>query len=206
MWDYVLRIVNATFSTNYTKKDVVDYDITKCPSFPKAHTDMMQALLDADGTFAEFDPYPGALEALQILNELHDVTICTSYSWSSETCCNDKLAWYREHAPFITPKQFLLGHPKYKIMCDITIDDGPDKNRHYAEHQPWAQRLSIRWPYHTGIEDVFDFLADDCMNTAQAWKQLLATVAYINDNQLRGARWYRTKFDLSHMPPHDLNL
>lgn len=187
MWGEVFRRTNETFGTSYNESHVVDYNIQDCPAFEQSHKDYMQDLLNSDGFFATFEAYPGALEALQILNELHDVTICTSYAWSSDTCANDKLAWYAEHAPFISRKQFLLGHPKYKIICDVAIDDGPDKCRKYRNAQSWCNILSIHWPYHDAMDDrddVYDFLAENCHDFRSAWKEMLKVIAYISEHSV----------------------
>jgi len=186
-YDKIIENVNDTFGTKYLKRDITDYNIEKW--LPPNHAKYAQDLINSPGFFLTLEPYPGAIESLHTLHQAgHHVLILTSYAWYSDTCANDKLAWYKKHAPFLPIQQIMMGHAKYLVNCDVAVDDGPDKIRKYRQAQPGSTLMSIKWPYHAGIEDNWDFLAEDYDSPRTAWSQLLEALMEEGDRKRLGTR------------------
>jgi len=77
--------------------------------------------------FRILDPYPGAIKALEQLNNHYDVRIVTAiphmHVWP-------RSEWFRKHAPFIHRKdQMIFTNDKSIINGDFLIDDSLDNIR-----------------------------------------------------------------------------
>lgn len=165
--------MNHKLGTNYTLSLATDYNFANWHWLDEEHKNVAQDVVNARGFFIDLQAYPGSLETLaKLVDDGHEVLITTSYSWSSEHSANEKIAWYKRHAPFLPIKNMMLGHQKKRILCDIAIDDGPDKMKKLKARQPNAKAATVLWPYHIGKEHLWDFIAHDYTRPADAWKQL----------------------------------
>lgn len=168
----LIEKMNHKLGTSYKLSLATDYNFANW--LWDEHGHVAQSIVNSRGFFAELKAYPGSLEALRkIVDDGHDMLIVTSYSWSSDFSADEKIGWYKKNAPFVPVKNIQLGHQKHRTLCDLAVDDGPDKMKKLRKKQPHAKIGTIWWPYHRGIENRWDFIAHDYLRPAQAWSQLL---------------------------------
>lgn len=180
-WNHLLHMVNISLGTNLQTRNVTAYYTHDWMNDRQA--EIAQKLINAPGFFSELTPYSGSMETIQLLQEAgHEVQIVTAHAWHSVTCVSEKVAWFKHYAPFLHPKNVAIMHHKHLVKCDVAIDDGPKKAVKYREHQPNIKLLSIRWPYHSGIEEQWDFLAESHEDPANAWSELRTELFKIADN------------------------
>ena len=97
----------------------------------KTRQEYKDHLDDVPGIFAQMDPMPGAVEAVQKLRERYDLYILSTAPWNNPTAWCDKLNWVKkhfggdEHSPFY--KRIILTHHKNLCHGNYLIDDRPKK-------------------------------------------------------------------------------
>ena len=86
--------------------------------------DGISAIMNHPGFYAELQPIPGGKQALHaMLEEGHDVHICTAPWLTNPTCASDKLAWVEEHIGEGWAKRTVITKDKTLVRGDILIDD-----------------------------------------------------------------------------------
>ena len=122
-----LPFINEFLGTNYTIDDFSQYYLD-------------QAVIPSD-RFQEYTEYmkdknlylnpeflPGAIEAIEKLNQVYDIYICSSsvngddYE-NSGRIFKDKYDFLRKYLPFINPRKYIFTSSKSLIKADIQIDD-----------------------------------------------------------------------------------
>jgi len=86
------------------------------------------------------------LTALETWNECMDVHLVTS-PWGGRSA-DAKIAWARQHLPFLKRDQITICSRKEIVHGDLLIDDKPATLRRYAEAWPVARLATIQYPYH----------------------------------------------------------
>jgi 5'(3')-deoxyribonucleotidase len=87
-----------------------------------------------DEYYPKFDSYkntkplPGAVEAIKILNEKHDVYLVTSCIDVSRARLfarqfTDKYFWILDHLSFLDPRRIIMVSKKHIFRADVIIDD-----------------------------------------------------------------------------------
>ena len=75
------------------------------------------------GFFAYLHPIPGAIEAMKLLQEKHDVWICSRPSYENIFCYTEKAIWIRKHLGLHMQKKLILMPNKSMCIGDVLIDD-----------------------------------------------------------------------------------
>ena len=101
--------------------DIVDWDLFKYVKHPEG----LKSILYNSALFENLQIVEGAKEALEDLNELHDIII-VSDAQGDESIITGKLRWLHKHLPFINCReQVIFTANKHLIKGDILIEDGP---------------------------------------------------------------------------------
>lgn len=112
--------------------------------------------LDGRSLFWHLEPFPGAVEALHRLDEDgHDIVILTT---KPRFAIEDTHEWIAAH-DIPTDEVHILGD-KWRIDCDVYLDDGPHILPKLVRHRP--HRVVCRYvrPWNSPLEgavDVHDF-------------------------------------------------
>jgi uncharacterized HAD superfamily protein len=149
---------NRDFGTALTPDQVVSWNgMTEITHFQKM-SEFWRWSSDLDGRslFWHLEPFPGALEALhQLHQEGHDIVILTMKpSFAKE----DTHEWIASQG--IPTTEIHILDDKWRIDCDVYLDDAPRVLKGLAEHRP--DRLVCRYvrPWNRpmpGVHDVADF-------------------------------------------------
>ena len=87
---------------------------------------------DIPNIFSLMDPMPGAIKAIQKLNQHYDLYILSTAPWRNPTAWYDKLEWVQRYfgseKDSIFYKRLIISHHKNLNRGDYLIDDRPEKN------------------------------------------------------------------------------
>lgn len=129
-----------------------------------------------DGFFRNLPPLPGAVEALQkIQDDGHDITLVSAPSFAPASY-RDKVEWVNEYLPFLDYNDILLGHKKYLIKGDIFIDDSPINITKYKKNWPKARIMTIGYPYNKVVKKLTSVYAGSYQDTTQAWETIYQAI------------------------------
>jgi len=102
-------------------------------------------LWQAPGFCRSFEPYSGAVEAIDALEEVMDVYIVTS-PMRSPTWVHERSEWLSEHFGIPRNRQ-VHTQAKYLVSGDLFIDDNPEHVKEWAEHNPRGMPVLWDRPY-----------------------------------------------------------
>ena len=107
---------------------------------------------NAPGVFALMDPIPGAIEAINRLDEKFDVYILSTAPWNNPSAWSDKLNWVKQHLGERFKKRLILSHHKDLLRGDFLIDDW---GKHGTSNFPgkWIQFGSLEFPDWDAVEE-----------------------------------------------------
>ncbi len=112
--------------------------------------------LDGRSIFWHLEPFPGAIEAVQALDEEgHDIIIVTT---KPGFAVDDTHEWIEEHG--IPASEIHILEDKWLVDCDVYLDDGPHVLPGLVEHRPNATVCRYVRPWNEpvpGAIDVRDF-------------------------------------------------
>lgn len=108
---------NEINGTNFTCDDMCEWDVTG------KFGPTIYPILKEEGFFASLQPYEGAIEVLQRLNEKHEIIIVTASV--TGYAMKEKGEWVERYLPFLHCDNFMVARKKYKIQGDVLFDDGP---------------------------------------------------------------------------------
>lgn len=122
-----LKAVNDFLNTSYEIDDFTDYYIDKVV-IPKERFDEFNSFLNRRNIYEDATVLPGAVESMQILNELYNIYICSSCInpfdiYGSSRLFKDKYEFLIEILPFINPEYYIFTNAKHLFKADIQIDD-----------------------------------------------------------------------------------
>ena len=106
---------------------------------------------NAPGVFALMDPIPGAIEAINRLDEKFDVYILSTAPWNNPSAWSDKLGWVKQHLGRRFEKKLILSHHKDLLLGDFLIDDW-DKHGTSEFQGKWIQFGSPEFPDWDAVE------------------------------------------------------
>lgn len=150
---------NSEFDAYLAPEDVVTWDAAiQLTHFP----DMDAFWKWAEGgerssIFRHLETYPDAVPALDRLARRHDVVILTT---KPDWAVHDTFAWVAEHR--IPTREIHVTEEKWKVPCDVYLDDAPHQLRALHEHRPEAVVCRFVRPWNhprPGVWDVADWRA-----------------------------------------------
>jgi len=75
------------------------------------------------GFFAYLPPIEGAIEAMKLMQEKHEMYICSRPSFPNVNCYTEKAVWIRKHLGYEMQKKLMLMPDKSMALGDVLIDD-----------------------------------------------------------------------------------
>jgi 5'(3')-deoxyribonucleotidase len=108
---------------------------------------------DHDGhtLFRHLEVYPGALEVLEKLAERHDIVIVTT---KPRWAVHDTFAWIADHR--IPTREVHITRQKWRVDCDIFLDDAPHVLTALAERSPATRICRFVRPWNEPLPGVVD--------------------------------------------------
>jgi len=119
--------------------------------------------------FRHLEPYPGALEAINDLSACHDIVVL---SMKPDWAAADTYAWIADHR--LPTREVHLLRNKWKVDCDIYLDDSPFAVADLAKHRP--ERIVCRFvrPWNDPVEGTVDI---------HNWDEFVSFVAREKDDR-----------------------
>ncbi|MBQ7853196.1 MAG: hypothetical protein IJ342_10075 [Muribaculaceae bacterium] len=104
------------------------------------------------GLFGLMQPMPGAIEAVQKLNEHYDCYILSTAPWNNPSAWSDKVTWITKHLDDVFHKKMVITHCKNLCKGDILIDDRGKNGTSLFEGE-WIEFGSERYPDWNAVLD-----------------------------------------------------
>jgi 5'(3')-deoxyribonucleotidase len=145
------------------KSQVSSWDIEKCLGieYPNA----FWGLLDTDDFWNKITVDKGAKDALEYLNSREDVDliICTDTYFKSAF---PKLRRFFELFPFIEPRQLICCKEKWRLDCDVVVDDKPQTLDEFMNtvDSPLVCKIAQPWNKNTLVHKTFDKFDMEAVN------------------------------------------
>lgn len=126
------------------KSQVTSWDIEKCLNIEYPYA--FWGLLDTDDFWNKITADKGVIEALNALNSHEDVDliICTDTYYKSAT---PKLRRFFELFPFIESRQLVCCKEKWRLDCDVVVDDKPQTLEKFMNLSDFPLVCKINQPW-----------------------------------------------------------
>lgn len=154
-----MKFYNEEFGTNLTVADSTDWGdlvnlthFTDIDKFWKWSSD-----IDGHSVFWHLEPFPGALEAVEgLIDAGHEIVVLTT---KPDFAADDTHDWIRRHG--LPAKEVHILEDKWRVPCDVYLDDGPHILPALVAHRPEATVCRYVRPWNEPVQgavDVNDFL------------------------------------------------
>lgn len=160
---------NKARGADLTIDDLISWDFKS--NLPAGEADWHKDV----GFFENLKPLPGALEALEYLNNKYTVMMLSSPSQTAESA-SEKVRWIAKYMPFLPYRNYILTKHKYLVRGDVFIDDAPKNLFAYREAWPDATILTIAYPYNKDAIEVVNGRFQSCRDTRFAWGQMVGII------------------------------
>ena len=152
----------AEFGKKILEKDITEWGLSKPLTHFEEEIDFWKWAKDINGSsiFRNLDIYEDSLEVLYDLSKMgHEIVIISSKPWWS---IHDTLMWLGEKK--IPKKEIHFIEDKWKIDCDVYIDDAPYQLDNYVKNL--KNKVIIRFvrKYNNPVTGVLDL---------NEWKDLI---------------------------------
>lgn len=95
-------------------------------------------IMNEEGFYETLEPLPGAVEAYhEMVEEGHEVVICSSPWYTNPTCMDDKARSVLRHFGQDALDNMVLTKKKFRLIADVLFDDKDGIER--ADEAMWAQ-------------------------------------------------------------------
>ena len=143
------------FDKEIKEEDITEWGLSKPLTHFEEEIDFWNWAKDFNGSsiFRNLNTYENSIEALlEVSMAGHEVIIISSKPWWA---ISDTLIWLGENK--IPSKEIHFLEDKWKIDCDVYIDDAPHQLENFVKHVPDKLILRFVRPYNrpvTGVKDI----------------------------------------------------
>lgn len=163
------------------KSMLTSWDITSC--LKPTDTDMFWNVLGNSAFWRDMTSDPKTINALKTINDNPniDLIICTDTYYKSATA---KLTRFFELFPFIEPSQVICMKEKWRLNCDVLIEDKPETLEKFILkgdsspmftikiNQPWNTTTVCDYSFNTFNEDLAKF----CIECAESYADVIKEI------------------------------
>lgn len=150
-----------------TPREMLHYDSRRVAKYPE---DIYKPFAAAE-FFSRLQPYDGAIETVQALQEAGNEVIIATAALQPDGA-RDKLRWVAKWMPFVHSTNVMVGYRKDLLRADAIIDDAPATAEAYRKAWPGAFIAGISFPYNEPARQHYNLLADGWWAPGEAWKTL----------------------------------
>lgn len=168
IWDLVDNWIDKYNSLGLQEtldiRQVVAWDIEKCLGITNPNE--FWGILDNEEFWQNVTVDNDVKQALQELNSFEDIDliICTDTYYKSATV---KLKRFFELLPFIEPSQVICCKEKWRVDCDVIIDDKPETLEHFLykmDDPPLVCKVERPWNKSVFVWKTFNKLDINAIN------------------------------------------
>lgn len=121
----ILREYNKMYNANAKVENIDDWQFYRCLGHDtKEGLEIIHKIFNIPGWWLGLKPISGAKEVMRMLNRVYNMYICTT-PFESDNCIPEKIAWLRNHFPFLEQRQRIFIYDKNLLIGDYMIDDKP---------------------------------------------------------------------------------
>ncbi len=186
-YQFKWRILDDEHDKSLNKSMVTSWDIESC--LKPTNRELFWNCLDNDDFWKNMTVHPATIKALETINNHPniDLIICTDTSYKIATA---KLTRFFELFPFINPKQVICMKEKWRLNCDVLIEDKPETLEKFILkgdsspmftikiNQPWNATTVCDYSFNTFDEDLAKFCIECAESYADAIKEIRQEVLY----------------------------
>lgn len=138
-----LAVYNQDYDDNLTESDITSWswDAFVKPECGKR----IYHYLNRPGFFADLEPIPGCIEALDRLQHICELVVVTA---SPKEAAGDKMAWVRRHLPMVPRGNIVVTYRKDLVRGDFMFDDAPKNLIHHP-----STRIMLDYPYNRDFHE-----------------------------------------------------
>lgn len=169
------------------KSMITSWDIESC--LKPTDTDMFWNMLDSSDFWRDITVDSKTINALKVINDHPniDLIICTDTYYKSAT---PKLKRFFELFPFIEPSQVICMKEKWRLDCDVLIEDKPETLEKFILkgdlspmftikiNQPWNITTVCDYSFNTFNEDLARFCIECAESYVDVIKEMRQEVLY----------------------------
>lgn len=181
MYQFKWGILDDEHDKSLNKSMVTSWDIESCLN--PTNKDMFWNCLNNDDFWKDMTVHPATIKALEAINSHPniDLIICTDTYYKSATT---KLTRFFELFPFIEPSQVICMKEKWRLDCDVLIDDKPETLEKFILkgdlspmftikiNQPWNTTTVCDYSFNTFNEDLAKF----CIECAESYADVIKEI------------------------------
>ena len=150
-----IRIHREEFGSELQPEEVTTWDgLHVLAGFADmaAFWDWAQATEYRPSIFRHFDPYPDAVDTLRALDASgHEIVIITA---KPRWAVTDTLRWLADHE--LPTTEIHIQSAKYRVDCDVYLDDSPFVVPELVEHRPAATVCRFVRPWNDPVAGAVD--------------------------------------------------
>lgn len=166
----VIKLLKSEYDIDFKRSQFTHHDFGKCLPIE----DKIWRHVNEDGWFDRLQPIPGAISGLaQLYDSGAQIVIATSPTRNASSA-KEKKEWLAKHAPFLKPRNTMIGALKHLLKGDFLIDDSADQQKNYRKAWPDSTILTIRYP--AGADKGVDVIADGYDDSIKAWNTIVKEV------------------------------
>ena len=157
------------FGKKISEKDITEWGLAKPLTHFEEEIDFWNWAKDIDGSsiFRNLKTYNNAIEVLVDLSlKGHEIVIISSKPWWS---IHDTLMWLGENK--VPSKEIHFTEDKWKVSCDVYIDDAPHQLESFVKNVPDKLILRFIRPYNRFVEGTVDL---------KSWEELTSLLENYN--------------------------
>jgi len=157
------------FGKKISEKDITSWGLAKPLTHFEEEIDFWNWAKDIEGSsiFRNLKTYNNAIEVLEDLSlKGHEIVIISSKPWWS---IHDTLMWLGENK--IPSKEIHFTEDKWKVSCDVYIDDAPHQLESFVKNVPDKLILRFTRPYNRFVEGTVDL---------KSWEELSSLLENYN--------------------------
>lgn len=142
------------FGEKISKNDITEWGLAKPLTHFEEEIDFWNWAKNINGSsiFRNLKTYNNSIKVLVDLSmQGHEIVIISSKPWWS---IHDTLMWLGENK--IPSKEIHFTEDKWKVSCDVYIDDAPHQLKSFVKHVPDKLILRFIRPYNVSIEGTVD--------------------------------------------------
>jgi 5'(3')-deoxyribonucleotidase len=157
------------FGKEISENDITEWGLAKPLTHFEEEIDFWNWAKDIDGSsiFRNLKTYNNAIEVLVDLSlKGHEIVIISSKPWWS---IHDTLMWLGENK--VPSKEIHFTEDKWKVSCDVYIDDAPHQLESFVKNVPDKLILRFIRPYNRFVEGTVDL---------KSWEELTSLLENYN--------------------------
>ncbi len=157
--------INHHGGTSHKLTDMIAWDMYHSFAVPEHIRSLVDADLNTPGHILSLPLLPGAVRAVEQLQEISELYFVTA-PWSSDTWASERRKWIKNHFG-VGADRIVFTKAKKVVAGDVLIDDKTENLISWSRCNP--NGLAIRWACHSNAMTPYDGHSTDTWSDVIDW-------------------------------------